>query len=62
MARQPQPAFVSPRQAAQILGVPYRTVLRAIRTGDLPVIKLGQRFQIPKSALVAKPLNVEQAS
>ena len=34
---------MSAAEAAEILGVSYQSVLRAIRRGDLPALKFGKR-------------------
>ena len=44
-------AFVSPATYADQTGVGYETVLRAIHRGEIPVLKIGRQFRIPKEAL-----------
>src|SRR5262245_22479156 len=42
---------VSAREAADALGVSERTIRRAIDRGELPAIKLGRAFRIPRPVL-----------
>jgi|HubBroStandDraft_6_1064221.scaffolds.fasta_scaffold643837_2 excisionase family DNA binding protein len=37
--------------AATILGISRNHAYELVKTGDLPVIKLGRRFVVPKAAL-----------
>jgi excisionase family DNA binding protein len=43
--------FVSPETYADETGVGYQTVLRAIHRGEIPVLKIGRQFRIPREAL-----------
>ena len=47
------PTFLSPRAAADILGLSRMTVYRAIRDGDLPAVRVRRRWLIPAHALDA---------
>jgi hypothetical protein len=38
--------FTTPAVAAVILGRDYRTVLAAIERGEIPVVRVGQRFSV----------------
>jgi len=43
-----QPATMSITEAAQLLGVSYMSLSRAIQRGDIPAIRIGHRTQIPR--------------
>jgi excisionase family DNA binding protein len=43
--------FVSPATYADQTGVGYETVLRAIHRGEIPVLRIGRQFRIPREAL-----------
>lgn len=45
--------FVNADEAAQILGVSPPAIVRAIRAGRLPALKLDRTWRIPRAALVA---------
>src|SRR5689334_18834394 len=52
--RAPSPASplaVSVKQAAEMIGVSYMTLWRAIRDGDFPAIKLRDRILVPVKAV-----------
>jgi excisionase family DNA binding protein len=38
-------------EAAKILGISRNTAYDAVRTGQLPIIKIGRRFLVPRAAL-----------
>ena len=38
-------------QAAELLGISRGTAYDAVKTGELPVIRLGKRLLVPKAAL-----------
>ncbi len=42
---------VTVEEAAQILGIGRNSAYEAVRRGELPVIRIGRRFVIPKVAL-----------
>ena len=44
--------YLSPKQAAKILGVHYLTVLSYVNKGILPSKRLGRMFKIPKTAVM----------
>ncbi len=44
-------AFISPETYAVHTGVAYNTVLAAIRRGELPALKIGRVYRIPREAL-----------
>ena len=47
-----EPRYVSPKDAATYLGVSADTVLRLIRAGQLPAIRVAERlYRIPIPAL-----------
>lgn len=43
--------FVSPATYADQTGVGYETVLRAIKRGEIPALKIGRQFRIPREAM-----------
>ena len=43
--------YVGLREAAEILGVHYLTVLKAVQRNDIPSIKVGRQYRIPRKAL-----------
>ena len=38
-------------EAARVLGVGRSTIYKAVKRGEIPVIKIGGRFLVPKAAL-----------
>jgi excisionase family DNA binding protein len=38
-------------EAAKILGISRNTAYDAVKTGQLPTVKIGRRFLVPKAAL-----------
>lgn len=62
----PMSRFLTMEEAAERLGVEYKTVYRLVRTGDLPAGKVGRIYRIREDDLLAyfdrqKNLMVEQA-
>jgi excisionase family DNA binding protein len=53
-------AVVTIADAARVLGVDVRTVSRAMQNGDLPALRVGRRFLLPRLPLLAR-LGVEAA-
>lgn len=47
-----QTEFLTPQQAAKLLNLPTHTVLKMIHRKELPAIKVGTRWRIPKSELI----------
>ena len=45
--------FISPVTFAAHAGVAYNTVLAAIRRGEIPALKIGRVYRIPREALDA---------
>lgn len=45
--------FVSPREAWRRTGLPRDEIYRRLRTGELPALRLGNRFRVPVRALEA---------
>jgi excisionase family DNA binding protein len=43
--------LITPAEAAEVLGISVRTVYRAIRRGDFPVVRVGRCPRIPLIAL-----------
>ena len=44
-------AFVSPQTAADTFNVSYSAIINAIHRGDVPAIKIGRIFRIPREAM-----------
>jgi len=38
-------------EAAKVLGISRNTAYDAVKTGELPTIKIGRRFLVPRAAL-----------
>lgn len=47
----PKKAFVSPQTAADTFDVSYSAIISAIHRGDVPAIKIGRIFRIPREAM-----------
>lgn len=45
------PKFVSAKDAAKLLDVNYETVLRQVKLGNIPAIKVGKLIRIERSVL-----------
>lgn len=65
MARQgkpidPEARFLSPRQAARVLGVSEFLIYNGVVSGEVPCRRLGQRILIPR-AWVDNPGSLETA-
>lgn len=43
-----RPATMSITEAAALIGISYMSLSRAIKRGDIPAIRIGQRTQIPR--------------
>lgn len=41
----------STQEVADLMGVDYKTIRRAMENGDIPFIKLGRLRRVPKPAL-----------
>ncbi len=44
-------AFVSPQTAADTFNVSYSAIINAIHRGDVPAIRIGRIFRIPRAAM-----------
>ena len=54
MEKQADPApFLTPEQAAKLLNLPIRTIRRMIHSKELPALKLGSRWRIPRRHVAA---------
>ena len=42
---------VTVEEAAQVLGISRSTAYEAVRRGELPVIRIGRRYVVPRLAL-----------
>lgn len=47
--------YVSPEQAAQVLRVNVNTLYRAIRSYDVPAVRIGREFRVPVEFLGVTP-------
>jgi excisionase family DNA binding protein len=45
--------FLTPEQAANLLNLPIRTIRRMIHSKELPALKLGSRWRIPRLHVTA---------
>ena len=41
----------SVEEAAKILGISRNTAYAAVQSGQLPIVKIGRRFLVPRAAL-----------
>jgi excisionase family DNA binding protein len=48
----PDPTFLTPRQTAKLLNLPTHRVLIMIHRNELPAMKVGTRWRIPKSEVI----------
>ncbi len=58
---------LSVKEAARLLGIGRNLAYDRVKTGEIPVIRIGRRLLVPRSALEKllaepKPLNVTPAS
>lgn len=44
-------AFVSPQTAADTFNVSYSAIINAIHRGDIPAVRIGRIFRIPREAV-----------
>ena len=51
MTLPPEKEFYSTQEAAAVIGISSRTVKRIIRTGELPIHKIGRRTIIHRADL-----------
>lgn len=52
----------SVEEAAKVLGIGRNTAYEAVRSGEIPSVKIGKRLLVPVKALENMlPANVEQA-
>jgi excisionase family DNA binding protein len=42
---------VTVEEAAQVLGISRSSAYEAVRRGELPVIRIGRRYVVPRAAL-----------
>jgi excisionase family DNA binding protein len=47
------PEMLSPKQAADFLGVGRDCIYKRLKYGQLPAVKIGTVWRIPKSELIA---------
>jgi excisionase family DNA binding protein len=51
MEKEADPTFVTPREAAKLLNLPTHRVLNMIHRKELPALKVGKHWRIPKSEI-----------
>ena len=52
MQKQAEPTvFLTPKQAAKLLNLPTHRVLKMIHRKELPAIKVGSHWRIPRNAV-----------
>jgi len=51
MEHQADPTFLTPRDAAKLLNLPTHRILRMIHRKELPALKVGNRWRIPRTEL-----------
>jgi excisionase family DNA binding protein len=51
ITRGPYRATLSPRESVSITGISEKSTYRMLRTGEIPHIRVGKRFLIPRAAL-----------
>ena len=44
--------LLNPKDASEVLGLQEWTVRRMLRNGELPAVKIGARWYMPKSKLI----------
>ena len=49
----PQLTFLTVQEVADLMRVSSMTVYRMVHSGDIPAIRFGRSFRIPRSAVVA---------
>jgi excisionase family DNA binding protein len=47
------PLLLTPREAAKLLNLPTRTIRRMIHSKELPALKVGSRWRIPRLHVTA---------
>ena len=61
MDKQADPTpFLTPEQAAKLLNLPIRTIRRMIHSKELPALKLGSRWRIPKLHVEAAEIRLRR--
>jgi excisionase family DNA binding protein len=54
MDKQAEPTpLLTPREAAKLLNLPTKTVRRMIQSKELPALKVGRRWRIPRLHVTA---------
>jgi excisionase family DNA binding protein len=51
ITRGPQRATLSPRETVAITGISEKTTYKMLRAGQMPFIRIGRRYLIPRAAL-----------
>lgn len=50
---QPEPAFYTVAEVANLMRVSKMTVYRMVNAGDLPAVRFGRSYRVPESAVAA---------
>jgi excisionase family DNA binding protein len=51
----PEPEYLTPKEAADLLRVSLRTMARKVKSGEVPSVKFGGIVRIPKGAVTDAP-------
>jgi excisionase family DNA binding protein len=60
-AHEPPPLTVSVEEAGRLLGIGRSSAYAAVRRGDIPSLKVGHLYRVPRARLLAM-LGVETAA
>lgn len=50
----PEIEIIGAKEAARLLGMDYKSVLRGLARGDLPGVRVGRVWRISKAALLSR--------
>jgi excisionase family DNA binding protein len=60
MNKPADPTFLTPRDAANLLNLPTHRVLKMIHSKQLPALKVGSRWRIPRLHLTAAEIRLRR--
>lgn len=52
MSKSPRSLALTMKDAAELVGVDYRTIKQGIESGTIPTVELGRRPMIPRAGLL----------
>lgn len=52
-SRLSNPDYLSPEHVAALIDMPRRSVVRLIKAGKLPAVKIGRLYRVPRKSLEA---------